>query len=84
MKGIDVFGATFGGTFGGGHTESYSSTISYSTSVPVRQCGYLQSHSGATKFDGTYTECDDGVDKAGTTLVVRENDLQYGLTLVSC
>jgi len=79
VKGVDVE-ASFGSTY----RESYSSAVIYTTSVPVGQCGFLQSYSFARLFNGTYISCSDGSDKAGKALVVVDKLQLSSLVMTSC
>lgn len=79
VKGVDV-----GATFGGNYTKSYSSAVIYTAWVPVGQCGFLQTYSEATLFNGTYTKCSDGVEKEGTAVVVRDKLQLSSLVIVTC
>ncbi len=80
--GGDVFGITASTTFGTDYTESTTTTIQDTFSVPANQEGYLSAYSLATLFTGTYTGCKGG-DKPGTALALKKNSVVYQLVVTN-
>ncbi|UZJ53642.1 hypothetical protein CBS101457_002962 [Exobasidium rhododendri] len=81
--GGEVFGIKAEATFGQAYTDSQSSAVIETFSVPVNQVGYLTTYALGTLFTGTYTDCSSGGDQAGTALALKKDSVQYRLVLTN-
>ncbi|KAK0544210.1 hypothetical protein OC846_006151 [Tilletia horrida] len=80
--GFDIEGISASVTFGQDYTDSESTTLQDTFSVPVNQEGFLTTYSAATLFQGTFTGCPDG-DVPGEALVPKANGVTYQVTLTN-
>ncbi|SJX64375.1 uncharacterized protein SRS1_15016 [Sporisorium reilianum f. sp. reilianum] len=77
VEGIDI-----GATFGTSYSESTSTTLQQSYSIPVNQEGYLTTYAQATLFKGTYTGCAGG-DQPGEALVLKDRPPIYQVVITN-
>lgn len=77
VKGIDI-----GATFGTEYSESVSTTITETYTVPQGQAGYVISTFKSTLFKGSFQGCG-GVDGAGEANVILTNGEEKRVVIVT-
>ncbi|KAF6767289.1 hypothetical protein PSEUBRA_003800 [Kalmanozyma brasiliensis GHG001] len=58
-------------SFGRDYTDSLTTTVSNGFTVKAGEMGYLSASGDMTVFEGTFTDCDDKVDRSGTVHAVK-------------
>ena len=77
--GVDAFGFSVSATFGQSYSESVSTGIAGTFTIPKGAAGFLGAYVPMTVFEGRFTDCDDGSEEPGQVFAIKDGPVSFRL-----